>query len=124
MSIIRLLVSISIAGLFVLGLSIAWPKLTSLERPAALTDVRNFAMSFPTGKSFADVLGVSDESSVSAQSSADLISRFTVLLTNKMSQSATELITRQAVIQLSQTFNSIPEKEKIEIKKIVCTDGK
>ncbi len=102
------------------GASLAWPRLTEKERPAALQKVHDIVLQTPQGKAAAEILGVQDETAVERINVASVAANLTSSVTSSITNKAQEVVTRQAVQQLTRQIDQLPPEQKSQLQEIFC----
>lgn len=92
--------------------SIAWPKFTEKPLPKVLTQVHDVAANTKPGKSFENVLGVSEESTDSGDALKQLLDSAKV--------SAQQAISKQVLLQLLSKFNQLPDDQQDIVREQIC----
>jgi hypothetical protein len=114
-----------IAGLLFTGvvlslISIGWPRFTASSRPEFLQKVHDAVKDTPMGRQVSQVLGVSTEVPPKPIDVQSLLIQLKDWTAGKIQEKTDEIITRQAILQIKQRFNSLNEKEKLILQTAIC----
>ena len=104
----------------IVATSLAWPRLTEKERPAALQKVHDIVLQTPQGKMAAEILGVQDETTIEPINVASVAASVASSVTSAVTNKAQEVVTRQAVQQISRQIDQLPPEQKAQLQEIFC----
>ena len=120
MGIINFIFAFIVAGVVLSGVSLLWPKLTTQQRPAVLTQLRSAVIKTPLGNEMAQVLGVTDETHTEpinvSSAAASVVSSLTATVEQKAQQAVAERVAQQLVKQ----FDQLSADQKKQIKEMIC----
>ncbi len=116
----NIIVSLLLSAITVAGASIAWPRLTNQPRPEPLEKVNSIVKDTALGKSFANVLGVSDQQSVEPINVASEASKLTASIMKTAQERAAKIVVTQAVRQLINQIGNLPAEEQAQIQELLC----
>ncbi len=117
---IKFVSALLIAGAFVVGVSLMWPRLTSQPRPEVLTQVRDFIVQTPQGYEAANVLGVSDERNVEPFDIRVTAQTIAYNIMNSLRERATDVVVTHAVRQLQKKYEELPPDQQAQLQQIIC----
>ena len=115
----NIVVSLLLTALTVAGGSIVWPRLTNQPRPGPLEQVHNVIKDTSLGKSFANVLGVSDQQSVEPINVASEASKLTASIMKSAQERAAKIVVTQAVRGLIAQIGNLPPEEQAQIHELL-----
>jgi len=107
-------------SVFVVFASLIWPRVTNQPRPEALTKVREIAIQTSAGHNLAQVLGVTEESSIQSTSIHDVVTTGTNAAIDAVTKSAQHAVTTKILESLGNQFNNLPEEEKQTFRAQIC----
>ena len=102
------------------GGSIAWPRLTNQPRPEPLEQVHTIVKDTSLGKSYANVLGVSDQPAEPINVASEA-SKLTASIMKTAQERAAKIVVTQAVRQLIAQIGNLPAEEQTQIHELLCT---
>ena len=105
----------------VAGGSIAWPRLTNQPRPEPLEQVHAIVKDTQLGKTFAQVLGVTNEQSIEPINVASEASKLSESLIKAAQARAAKIVVTQAVRKLVSQIGNLPPEEQAQIQELLCT---
>lgn len=107
-------------GFVVITASLAWPRVSTSPRPDALQKVRDVVMETDSGKRFADVLGVADESSVSTVSVPGFIAGVAGNVASAVTAHVTDSLRAKVLESIVKQFNELPADQKEMVRTQIC----
>jgi hypothetical protein len=118
--IIQFIIAVMVATTSLAGGSLAWPRLTTQTRPKLLQEVHDVVMKTQAGKQAANVLGVSDETSVEPINIGQILGSAIEGVKMSVQNRVQTIIVGNAVNQLRAQFDKMPENQKEQIQQILC----
>jgi hypothetical protein len=108
------------ATVIIAVISIAWPRLSADPRPEMLTKVREVVIETPPGRSFSEVLGVTDETGVTPVSVSTIITTGTNAAVDMVTKSTQKAVTEKILETLGSQFETLSEEEKASFRAKIC----
>lgn len=108
------------SGVLVSIASLVWPRLTVQPRPAPLEKVREIVIQTEIGKNAAEILGVASPSSVTRINPSQIARTAVESVVTTVEKRAQEVVVENAVKQLSNQFNGLPQEQKQQIQSVIC----
>ena len=99
--------------------SIAWPRLTSQPRPVPLEQVHTIVSGTQIGQSVAQVLGVTTPA-VQPIDPKQIFQSAVQTVVTTVERRTQEVVVENAVKQLNNQFDQLPQEQKQQIQSIIC----
>lgn len=109
-----------VSGIAVSVISLAWPKLTKEVRPAPLQQVHDTVLGTKVGQQAATALGVTDEASVTPINPGQVLGSVVTTIVTTVEKRTQEVIVENAVKQLTNQFDQLPQDQKQQIQTVIC----
>ncbi len=109
-----------VSGIAVSVVSLAWPKLTAQARPAPLQQVHDTVLGTQLGKQTATALGVTDEAKVTPINPGQVLGSVVTSIVTTVEKRTQEVIVVNAVKQLTNQFDQLPQDQKQQIQTVIC----
>ncbi len=116
----QIIASILGAVVVVSLVSLIWPKFTTQPRPLPLGQVRDLVLATKTGQSIAQVLGVTNESTIEPINISSVASSVTESVISGVQHRAQSIVVHQAVKELTKQFDQLPQEQQQEIQQLIC----
>lgn len=116
----RFFLALMVAVTTFAGGSLLWPRLTTRPRPKLLQDVHDLVLRTPVGQHSADVLGVSDETTVEPINIGAVVGSVVNGAKTAIQKRVQTVVVTNAVNSLSRRFESLPPEQKEQIQEILC----
>ncbi len=118
--VVNFIIALIVATMSLASGSLAWPKLTSHERPKLLQEVHDVVLKTEPGQKMADVLGVIDESQVQVINFGSLAASVSGSVRDAIQKRMQTIVVGNAVNQLKGQFDKLPKDEQIQIQEALC----
>ena len=119
--VVQFVLALAVAATALGGGSLAWPRITAKPRPVLLQNVHDFVVKTPVGQRTADVLGVTDESSVEPVNLGEVASTIVNSAKSAAQQRIQKIVIGNAVNELTRQYDRLPEDQKQYIQQALCT---
>lgn len=100
--------------------SLVWPRLTVTPRPVPLEQIHDVVLRTSIGQQAAQVLGVSDEKNIVPIHPSAVAASAASTIVATVEKRAQEVIVQNAVKQLTNQFDGLPQEQKLQIQTIIC----
>ncbi len=100
--------------------SLLWPRLTDRPRPKLLQDVHDIVLKTPMGQEAAQVLGVSDEASVTPINFGQVTASAVSGVKEAVRARIQKIIVGNAVNQLSRQMNNLSDEQRSFVEEAIC----
>ncbi len=119
-SVIKFVLVAIASGAAVSLVSIVWPRLTAKPIPAPLQSVQDVVLGTEIGQQTAETLGVASPSAVTPIDPKQVVQSTIQTVVTTIERRTQEVIVENAVKQLSNQFDQLPQEQKQQIQTIIC----
>lgn len=100
--------------------SLVWPKLTLKPRPVPLQQIHDVVLGTKIGEQAAQTLGVADEAKVTPINPSAVVASVASSLVATAEKRVQQVVVENAVKQLTNQFDQLPQDQKQQIQTIIC----
>ena len=120
----RIFLTIFVAIIGVGAVSVVWPRITKVARPAPLQKMYDAIVSTDAGRQAASVLGASTTEASGSASLGTVAGNIVSSIGSTIMQRVEQSVTDQAISQITAKFDTLPEKQKAKIQEAICQPTK
>lgn len=117
---IRFLLAALSASIVVIGVTFAWPRLTTQPRPEAMQKIYETVADTSIGKNVASVLGVSTEATATPINVASVAGTVTNSFIQNLEEQAGQAATRELIIQVVKKIETLGPAQQEQVKQAIC----
>ena len=119
--ILRIIITAFVAMIGVGSVSIVWPRITSVRRPAPLQNLYNVITSTEVGRQVEDVLGAHTPEASGSANIGTIVGSMVSGIGTTIAKRVEQNVTEQAIEQLTHKFETLPPEQKAKIQDAICT---
>lgn len=108
------------SGIIVSAISLLWPRLTAQPRPAPLEKVHEIILGTQVGQEAAETLGVASPSAITPINPGQIARSVVETVVTTVEKRTQEVVVKNAVKQLNNQFDQLPQEQKQQIQSIIC----